>query len=388
MTDSFEEKAAWCALNTIFGFEPLVGHRLADALDGPSRIFHLPPQDRREILGPSKYLPQLTESTLDKTTESLRRLQADGYGFIGYGEPGYPGLLRECEDPPLGLYYRSDAPLAELFGRRPAIAVVGTRDISPYGTEWCQRIVMALARAAQKPQIVSGLALGTDGIAHRTALECGLPTVGVMATGIDGVYPFRHEALADTIAHAPASGLVTDYPPGTAPLAIHFIRRNRIIAGLCSATILVESKSKGGGMITARLAASYDRNVLALPGRIDDRRSAGCNHLIREQIAEPLTDLDRLAEQLGLGPGKPLGKRDLYQEVISFYQSSHPVEEARRMARIARLIQQNRGISLEEVARLTETPWPEAAACAGILQGDGFICMDLLGGCTIKPKNM
>jgi DNA processing protein len=209
-----------------------------------------------------------------------------------------------------------------------------------------------------------------------------------MATGVDRVYPFRHEALADAIARTPRSGLVTDYPPGTAPLAIHFIRRNRIIAGLCGATILVESKSKGGGMITARLAASYDRTVLALPGRIDDRRSAGCNHLIREQIAEPLTDLDRLAEQLGPGAGKPLRKRDLYQEVLDFYGASCPEEEVRRMAGVARLIQQNRGIALEEIARRAGISWPEAAAGAGILESDGFICMDLLGNCTIKPKNM
>lgn len=388
MADAFEEKAAWCALNTVFGFEPQTGHRLAEALEGPGAVFHLTVQERRQLLGPSKFLPQLSLRTLDEAAESLRRLQADGYRFVGYGEPEYPGLLRECEDPPLGLYIRSESPLPELFDAQPVVAVVGTRDISPYGKEWCQRIVMALARAGQKPRIVSGLALGTDGIAHQTALECGLPTIGVMATGIDRVYPFRHEALADAIARTPRSGLVTDYPPGTAPLAIHFIRRNRIIAGLCGATILVESKSKGGGMITARLAASYDRTVLALPGRIDDRRSAGCNHLIREQIAEPLTDLDRLAEQLGLGAGKPLRKRDLYQEVLDFYGASCPEEEVRRMAGVARLIQQNRGISLEEVARRAGISWPEAAAGAGILESDGFICMDLLGNCTIKPKNM
>ncbi|MBR1407012.1 MAG: DNA-processing protein DprA [Bacteroidales bacterium] len=383
-----EDKAAWCALNTIFGFEPLAGHRIAEALGGPAAVFRLSPGERREILGPSRYLPQLTASALDEAAESLERLQADGFRFIGYGEADYPGLLRECEDPPLGLYLRSDTAPAQLFDDRPGIAVVGTRDISPYGTEWCQRIVMALSRAARPPRIVSGLALGTDGIAHRTALECGLPTLAVMATGIDRVYPFRHEALADAIAAAPGSGLVTDYPPGTAPLAIHFIRRNRIIAGLCGATLLVESKIRGGGLITARLAASYDRTVVALPGRIDDRRSAGCNRLIREQLAEPLTDLDDLAEQLGLGPGKPLGKRDLRQEVLDFYRSSAGEAQARQLSEMAGLIRQNRGIALEEVARRTGIPWPEVAAGAGILESDGFICMDLLGNCTIKPKNM
>ncbi len=383
-----EEKAAWCALNTIFGFEPLAGHRIADALGGPADIFKLSFQERRDVTGPSRYLSQLTPEALEEAARCLERIREDGYRFIGYGEEDYPALLRECEDPPLGLYIRSDSPLPVLFDDRPAIAVVGTRDISPYGTEWCQRIVMALARCRRKPRIVSGLALGTDGIAHRTALECGLATVGVMATGIDGVYPFRHSALADDMAAAPGSGLVTDYPPGTAPLALHFIRRNRIIAGLCNATLLIESKARGGGLITARLAASYDRTVLALPGRIDDRRSAGCNHLIRAQIAEPITDLDHLAEQLGLRAGEPLKKRDLAGEIRTLYEGVLPPEQVRRLAGMARLIQENRGIPLEEIARRTGSDWPDAAADAGILQADGFICMDLLQNCTIKPKNM
>ena len=383
-----EEKAAWCALNTVFGFEPLAGHRIAEMAGSPAAIFKLSSRELREITGPSRYLSRLTPQALEDAVRSLERIREDGFRFIGYGEEDYPALLRECEDPPLGLYIRSRSPLPDLFDDRPSIAVVGTRDISPYGTEWCQRIVMALARCRRRPRIVSGLALGTDGIAHRTALECGLATVGVMATGVDGIYPFRHSALADDMAAAPGSGLVTDYPPGTAPLALHFIRRNRIIAGLCTATILIESKAKGGGLITARLAASYDRTVLALPGRIDDRRSAGCNHLIRAQIAEPITDLDHLAEQLGLGAGEPLEKRDIAGEIHDLYEGAFPPEQVRRLAGMVRLIQENRGIPLEEIARRTGTDWPDAVADAGILQADGFICMDLLQNCTIKPKNM
>ena len=180
------------------------------------------------------------------------------------------------------------------------VAVVGTRDISPYGREWCERIVHALARTSPKPLIVSGLAIGTDICAHKAALEASLPTIAVMATGTDTIYPYRHRQIAEKMSGTQGCALVTDYPPGTAPLPVNFLRRNRIIAGLSHATILVESKIKGGGMMTCRLAFSYDRDVYALPGRADDLRSQGCNHLIRARMAEPLTSEEDIIDSLGL----------------------------------------------------------------------------------------
>ena len=124
--------------------------------------------------------------------------------------------------------------------------------------------------------IVSGLALGVDITAHAAALEGGLPTVGVSPVGIDDVYPRRHVPFVERMCATPGCALVTDYPPGTFPAAFSFIRRNRIIAGLAGSTVLIESRIKGGGMITARLAAGYGRDVFAVPGRIDDIRSQGC----------------------------------------------------------------------------------------------------------------
>ena len=384
-----DDMAAWCALNLTFGFEPLKGHALVRALGDPAAAFRLSRNRAREILGPSKYLEALTPRTLEQARDSLEGLLRSGYRFIGYGDPDYPALLRECDDPPLGLYLRSTSAPPEIFRPdRPAVAIVGTRDISPYGTEWCQRIVTTLARTPEKPLIVSGLAIGTDGIAHRTALEQGLPTVGVMATGIDDVYPFRHGALAARMARTPGCGLVTDYPPGTAPLAVHFLRRNRIIAGLCRAVILVESKVRGGGMMTARLAASYDRDVLVLPGRADDLRSQGCNLLLREKLAEPVTDLDTLPAQLGLGAAPRQRPRDLPAEIHASYDGRLPAERVERLAELAACIRARRGIGLDALCRETGRTYGEVAADTGILAADGFICMDLLQNCTIKPKNM
>ena len=389
MTDPSTERAAWCALNTIFGFEPRKGHALAEALGGASAAFSLGREEKSALPGLSRYFPLLTRRFLDETARSLGALSGQGFRFIGYGEPAYPEALRGCGDAPLGLYIRSDTPPGELFpARRPFIAVIGTRDISPYGNEWCRRIVAALARTPEKPVIVSGLALGTDGIAHAAALDCGLPTLGVMATGIDRVYPVRHTALAGRIAAAPGSGLLTDYPPGTAPLPAHFLRRNRIIAGLCRATVLVESKIRGGGMSTARLAASYDRDVFALPGRVDDLRSAGCNRLIREKIAEPLTEPDSLPIQLGLSRTGRAAERDLPAEIRSLYGGTLPPEETERLVLLACLIRDRRGISAEDLCRESGLTWPETAAGTGMLAADGIIGTDLLGNCFIQPKNV
>ncbi|MBO7641212.1 MAG: DNA-protecting protein DprA [Bacteroidales bacterium] len=385
-----DERAAWCALNLVFGFEPRIGHALVDAVGDALAIFSLKERQMQELGLPERFRPQLGRSAVEAAAASLEELARQGRRFIAWTEEDYPSLLRECEDPPLGLYCRSDDPPGTLFDPdRPAIGIVGTRNISPYGNEWCQRIVTALARTASKPLIVSGLALGVDGVAHRTALDCGLPTIGIMATGIETVYPWRHNALAERMAATPGSALLTDYPPGTAPVATHFLRRNRIIAGICSATILVESKIRGGGMMTARLAASYDRTVLALPGRIDDLRSQGCNLLIRQQIAEPITDLDELPVQLGLAGRR--GRRtvqDPSEEVRQTYAGVLPPEQVQRLVAIVGLIRRQRGISLEEIARATGRPWPEVSADAGILESDGIISTDLLQNCTITPKIM
>lgn len=374
------------ALNTLFGFEPVAGHHLLESLGSASAAFTAGRDSLREILGPnSTLLGQLEARSLDKATNSLDLLEKEGHSFIPYGSEGYPSLLMECPDAPLGLYLRSDSPAKDIFREDiPKIAIVGTRDISHYGSEWCTRIVEAISRCARKPLIVSGLALGTDITAQNTALENGLPTVGVIATGIEVVYPPQHEWAAERIASSPGSGLVTDYPVGTCPKAVNFVRRNRIIAGICEALILVESRIRGGGMISARLAASYDRNVFALPGRVDDRRSSGCNLLIRERTAEPITDIDSLIEQLGLGSvvssGCPVSLRDLVLKVFASSPSS------RKLADLACRIKEQRGISTDALAIDMEMNYSEASSLVRMLESEGFIITDLFGNCRIRPN--
>ena len=324
---------------------------------------------------------------MDEAADELERLERDGCRFVPITDDAYPQLLKACEDPPAGLYVRSADPPEIIFNGKKAVAVVGTRDISPYGREWTARIVQAVARTPERPTIVSGLAFGVDIHAHLSALECGLPTIAVLPVGIDDVYPARHRGIAEKIASAPGSALVTDYPPGTGAAAFTFLRRNRIIAGLSGATILVESRIKGGGLITCRLADGYGRDVFVLPGRIDDSRSAGCNLLLAEKLAEPITDINLLGRQLGLGRITDGGVRSFDSCVAAFYSGKAGESERNGLVSLASLIRRHRGADTEELCSLSGKTRGEVLRLAGILESDGFISTDLLGRCTINPKN-
>lgn len=380
-----EEKSCHCALNRIFGFKPKIGLALISHLGSAAEAFRLKDRDLDILLGPYTGMKgQLNPAAVEKAAEELSRLEDMDIRFVGWNEDDYPDLLHECEDAPIGLYVRSRTPMRELWKPRRRIAVIGTRDITPYGKEWCTRIVSDLAGAQEKPVIVSGLALGTDICAHRTALENGLPTIAVMATGPEAVYPYRHSEFADRIISTPGCALVTDYPPGTAPLSIHFLRRNRIIAGLSEASILIESRIRGGGMTTSKLAFSYSREVYALPGRVDDPCSQGCNLLIRNKIAEPIISTDTLLESLRLD--RTCRKHKIsYEDVIrSAYHESRPPETVDRLCRIIRIIKEERGISLDEITSATGYDPGTVLHIAGLLETDGFINIDILQRCCIE----
>lgn len=386
--ENFEEKACLCALNRIFGFEPKIGLALLSHLGSASEVFSLSNDDLTSLLGPySKHKDKICRRAIDEAAKELIHLSDHGVRFCGITEPHYPSLLKECEDPPIGLYIKSTTPLSDLW-QEDRIAVVGTRDISAYGKEWCTRIVGSFATAPTRPTIVSGLALGVDIQAHRTALENGLPTIAVLPTGPDAIYPFRHRTHAERIATTPGCALVTDYPPGTAPLAIHFLRRNRIIAGLSKSTILIESKIKGGGMMTCRLAFSYNRDVYALPGRIEDTRSQGCNELIRQKIAEPIVSVPALTESLGLSSIQTLKGDGLSSIIDRHYTGSVAPENLILIKNIISLIKRNRGITLEEISDSIGCGYSKAAELTGLLEIDDFIITDLLQRCSINPKFM
>ena len=386
--NNFDEKAAACTLNRIFGFKPSIARALTRKLGSAAAVFGLSRQEMEAVFGPgSPYTDKLNDSELEQSAKELEWLQERGFQFITPDDGIYPKALLECPDAPAGLYLRSDHVSPALFNAGVAVSIVGTRDISPYGREWTYKIGEALADSVVRPAIVSGLALGVDGAAHEAALELGLPTTGVMATGIESVYPRLHSPMAARMARTPGCAIVTDYPPFTSPQAVNFLRRNRIIAGLSKATVLVESKLKGGGLLTASLAFGYDREVFALPGRADDIRSAGCNRVIREKIAEPLTDLDDFVKGLGLGLLTRRNKAVLEEEISRLFGQAESPEDVRILQRIASLIKKNRGMTIDEISAETGLEYREARRYAGMLETEGIIYTDLLQRCSIVFKN-
>ncbi len=204
----------------------------------------------------------------------------------------YPKRLLNCYDSPTLLFYKGDADL----NASKIIAVIGTRKNTEYGKQQTDKLINELA--AQNVLVVSGIAFGIDAIAHKAAIKYNLPTVGVLGHGLDQIYPPENSNLAkDMLKHN--GGLLTEFRSSTKPDKHNFPTRNRIVAGMSDATIVIETGEKGGSMITAELANGYNKDVFALPGRVNDSKSAGCNFLIRNNKAMLLTDAEEVIEVMG-----------------------------------------------------------------------------------------
>jgi len=215
--------------------------------------------------------------------------------FIGSNE--YPKRLLNCYDSPTLLYYRGDADL----NHEKIISIIGTRNHTDYGKQITEQLIEELIE--QNIMVISGLAYGIDAIAHKAALKNNLKTIGVLAHGLDQVYPSQHTNLAKDMIKA-GGGLLTEFRSKTKPDKHNFPIRNRIVAGICDATIVAETGIKGGSMITAELANNYNKDVFAFPGRTNDSKSAGCNYLIKNNKAVLLTDAQELIELMNWEPRK------------------------------------------------------------------------------------
>lgn len=228
---------------------------------------------------------------VDALEADLDRL---GWRFLALEEPGFPARLAATSDPPLGVFTRGCA------AEERAVALVGARHATAYGREVAEYLGRELAAAGVT--VVSGMARGVDAAAHRGALAGGGRTVAVWGAGPDRLYPAEHEALADEIVVRGC--LLTEYPPGCPPLPHHFPERNRLIAGLSEAVVVVEAGERSGALITARLALEEGRDVMAVPGSVFSRLSVGPNGLLRAGAAPVLT-ADDVLSALGLPPRPP-----------------------------------------------------------------------------------
>ena len=218
--------------------------------------------------------------------------QNNGVEVLCWGDERYPQRLKECADAPLTLFYKGSANL----NKQRIISIVGTRKCTHYGQDLIKHLIMELQRLCPDVLIVSGLAYGVDINAHRMALDYHFETVGVLAHGLDYLYPHAHKETA--LQMLSQGGLLSEYCTNTKADKMNFVRRNRIVAGMCDACILVESALKGGGLITAGIAKDYSREVFAFPGAVGAPYSEGCNALIAQNGAALITSAKDLVENM------------------------------------------------------------------------------------------
>lgn len=285
-----------------------VGHmhakKLLDHFGSAEAVFKATRNDLIEVNGIGTAISGfiLNNTALKDAEKQIAFVKKHNIQALFYTDKSYPQRLKHCHDAPVLLYYKGNADL----NHPRIISIVGTRNATSYGRQLCQQLAETFAPYGVI--IVSGLAYGIDIASHKESLQHNIPTIGVMAHGLDRIYPPSHKPIAQKMLLN--GGLLTEFISGTIPDKENFPKRNRIIAGLADATVVVEATAKGGALITADIANSYDRDVYAFPGRINDPCSEGCNFLIKSHRAGLINhakDLlyylgweDRISDQVGM----------------------------------------------------------------------------------------
>ena len=233
-----------------------------------------------------------TDEHLKRADEEMRFAQDNNISIITLADEAYPQRLKACFDAPLALFFKGNANL----NAKHCISIVGTRKATPYAADCIAQLTARLKQLCPDILIVSGLAYGVDIMAHRQAIDHALPTVAVLAHGLDTLYPARHRKEAMLMMQN--GGLLTEYFSQSKIDKRNFLQRNRIVAGMSAATLLVESAEHGGGLVTCRLAQSYQHDVFAIPGSINSPYSVGCNRLIRDNVAGLVTSAEDILKAM------------------------------------------------------------------------------------------
>jgi len=280
-------------LTLLPGVGDVLGKKLVAYCGGVEAVFKQNRQALEKIPGIGEKLVSsiLSQNVLHRAEEEIAFIEKHNITPLFYLDKQYPELLKHCPDGPVLLYYKGSAPL----NVTRIVSIVGTRKATEYGKEICDKLVKGLSE--YNVLILSGLAYGIDTCAHRSALEYQLNTVAVLGHGLDRIYPYMNRGLAAKILDQ--GGLLTEFMTKTLPDRENFPQRNRIIAGMADATVVVEAAKTGGALITAAIANSYSRDVFAIPGRVGDNWSEGCNLLIRDNKAALIQDADDLAMMMG-----------------------------------------------------------------------------------------
>ena len=327
------------ALKHLAGVGSVRAKALMDHFGGLREVFEVKHERWAEVarIGPATLRKVSRSEALKAAEEELKFVEKRGLKTLFFTDEAYPKRLRHCSDSPILLYTQGSMHL----NPERTVAIIGTRNNTEYGQRSTEKLIEGLLPF--QPLIISGLALGIDTIAHRMALNVGLPTVAVVGHSLDRVYPPTNTTLAKRMQEN--GGLISEFNQGTKPDRENFPQRNRIVAGMADVTIVIESGVKGGSLITAGQALSYHRDVCALPGPIDSTASQGCHQLIRRNQAALIQSADDLADHMGwvLADKQPTQTR-LFEDLSNEEQ------------RIVQALQRNNDVGIDDISIASGLP--------------------------------
>jgi DNA processing protein len=294
----------------------------------------------------------------DQAEKEMRFLMENNIQALFYLDAAYPKRLLHCDDGPVMLYFKGHTDL----NAKKILSIVGTREATDYGKMNCDKLIRDLA--SHRITVVSGLAYGIDTCAHRAALDQQLPTVCVLAHGLNKIYPASNKLIAEKMLEH--GGWLSDFTSGTKPDRENFPRRNRIVAGISDATIVIESKAKGGSLITAEIANSYHRDVFAFPGRTDDVYSAGCNNLIKQHKASLIQSAADLIYLLGWDHSKMPASNPVIQKQL--FVELKPDEEL-----IVNVLREKKQLAIDDLCLLTRLTMSTVSSLLLTLEFSGIV---------------
>ncbi len=342
---NIEDKKYLLALSNIKGLSNRSLNTLLKTHLSPKKLYFNFPLEKIKSLKKRKGIEiQLkSDNPLLYAENIIRTSNENNISIINSKDKTYPILLKECDDHPTFLFTKGNYNP----NQNVLIAVVGTRNLTSYGKEFCEKLALCLR--GLKIGIVSGLAYGIDFQIHKNSLDSNIPNVGVLGSGIKNIYPCEHLRLSERIME---NGLlISESAPYASPISYNFPKRNRIIAGMTKATIIVESPARGGAIITAKLANDYNRDVYAVPGSILQSSSKGCNQLIKNHQAHLIDDPSELIELLDLKQNNEDIHEHIVQKPLLF---NNKIEET-----IYKLILKEKKISIDKIEQITQIDFPE-----------------------------
>ena len=346
------------ALSMIFGIGSINAKKLIAYVGNVEGIFKEKKKNLEKIPGIGTKLSKeiINSDALNKAEEELKFTEKNKIDVLFFNDKNYPERLKHCEDSPIIIYQKGKYNL----NKEKVLSIVGTRNATITGKENCNKLISNLSESGHKPLIVSGLAYGVDICAHKAAIKNNLDTVAVLGHGFSTLYPAAHRKYAkEIIEHGT---LLTEFPHNSKMEPSNFVKRNRIIAGISDATIVIESAKKGGSLITAQLANSYNRDVFAYPGRLNDKYSEGCNFLIKTNRAALIESYKDIEYLLGWEKkNKKAIQRKLFVELNSEEQKVYD------------LLKQNNELSIDVISLKTNMPMSKISSLLLSLEFSGLI---------------